>query len=122
MKDLNREVPVGDTRAYTEEQYNDLMTEVSPHITFSLTAGDGAEAFVVKNAPDDYLVWFVGSTTKYVGDDAVFDQFYVTCVEAYYDPHAALSGMCLQMKIDTETLQEEAYEERTKANVLPGDE
>lgn len=122
MKDLNLEVPVGDTRAYTEEQYISLMTDIQPNIVFSLESCEGDEGYVIKNAPDDYLVWFVGSAYKNVGEDRMLDQCYITSVDAYYDPHAALSGMCLQMKCDTETLQEQAYEERTKSNTLPGDE
>lgn len=121
MNDLNLVVPVGDTRSFTEEKYAELMNEVSDRIVFTLQVKDGAEAYVIKNAADDYLVWFIGSTYRNFGEDLILSAFHVTCVEAYYDPHAALSGMCLQMKIDTEMLQEEAYAERHN-QVIPGDE
>lgn len=112
MKDLNLEVPMNDTRAFTEESYQDLMNQIEDRIVFFMGSQEGDEGYVIKNSADDYLVWFVGTTYKNVGEDRVIDQFYVTCVDAYYTPHDALSGMCLQMKIETESLQEKASKER----------
>lgn len=121
MKDLNLIVAVDDTVAFSEEAYTDLMSELEPKIVFTLYSQEGDEGLVIKNAPDDYLVWFVGSTYKTVGEDSQIDKFHITGVSAHYAPHAALNHMCLQMKIDTEGLEDRALEERHN-QVIPGDE
>jgi hypothetical protein len=120
MNDLNLVVPVGDTRSFEQEAFEDLMFTVSPNIVFWLES-DGYEAMVIKNAKDDYLVWFVKFTYKLVGDDSRFDKAFVECTDAQYTPHSGLDSMCLEMKIQTEKLQEACYQERY-ATTTPGDE
>lgn len=119
---LNLIIPVGDTRSFTEEQYLDLMNSIPDSaVYFGMTSRENDEALVIRNEADDYLVWFINTTFTTHGEDSVVDQVFVTCTDAQYTPHAALDSMCLQMKLDTEQLQEQCYEER-HSTALPGDE
>lgn len=101
MKDLNLIVPLHTTVAFTQEEWEDLWVSIPEEaFKFHLQSDQGDEGHVIQNAPDDYLVWFVGATYKNVGEDRVIDQLYVSSIDDYYTAHAALDGMCLQMKVD----------------------
>lgn len=119
MKDLNKAVAPDTTRKWENlEEFYQFMESISSQYVFALESKCGAIGNVYKNGVDDYLVWFVGFTKGPEGDKLTAC---ITSVSAHYTPHAALDHLCLQMKIDTENLEEEAYNDRY-STITPGDE
>lgn len=74
---------------------------------------------VIKNAADDYHVIFCDVKVNADTNEAI--SFDMKNTGAFYTPHSALDHLCLQMKIETEYLQDKAHEE-VHGVFVPGDD
>lgn len=120
MIDLNKVVEPDTTCEWENlDEFHQFLDSIKSQYVFSLESKCGAIGNVYKNGADDYLVWFIGFTKGPEGSK--INAGHITHVSSHYTPHQALNALCLQMKIDTELLEDEAHEERHNI-VIPGDE